>query len=134
METNYLKNTFLLIIKFIKVNSELIKKFLTTNNVIKISIGMLLGTQISIFVNSIINTTLIPILNSLNIINKTSFQNINYNILGIDIKIGQLIISCLTLLFTIIIVYVLWRIIESFTTSVLLDSLNNFENYITRYM
>jgi large-conductance mechanosensitive channel len=130
----YVKRIILLIVEFIKVNSDLIKKFLTSNNIIKISIGMLLGTQISLFVNSLINTTIIPLLNSLNIINKTQFENINYNILGVQIKIGQLLISSFTLLLTIIIVYVIWRIMDSFTNSVLLESLNNVEKYITVYM
>jgi large-conductance mechanosensitive channel len=132
--SEYIKQIILSLVYAIKTNSLELQNFIKQRQLTNVALGILVGVQVNSFCNSLTNNIIVPIVDSLNFVNDTKIENITYDIFGINIKIGNLIISVLKLALTILIIYILWIIISKFDETKFIRSLSIFEKFINTHM
>ena len=108
---NILKSKIIIIIVYIlniiKYNYEKFLVFLISNNIIQLAIGIILGTQIGNFTNSLNSILLTPIIKYIDERNN-NLNSFDYNLFGIKIKYGELILCFIQLFTSMLIIYLLW--------------------------
>jgi large-conductance mechanosensitive channel len=73
-------------------------------------IALLLGTQVSQLTVTITNLIIKPILDKLISFTGIGFENITYNILTVEFKLGQIILALIQFLSTLFCIYIIWQI------------------------
>jgi large-conductance mechanosensitive channel len=84
-------------------------KFLFERDIIKASIGLILGTQITNITKTLVESIIAPIFDKLILNKNKKFEDITFDVLGIKFKVGKLIQEFIKLLLIIILVYLLWK-------------------------
>jgi large-conductance mechanosensitive channel len=113
-----------IILNFLILNLKDFIKFLFDKNIIQLAISILIATQIGTFVNSINTYIITPILINLPFMSNLKAEDINYTILGIQFQIGKILIIFLNFIFTLILIFCIWKIS-------LLPNYNFITNYLT---
>jgi large-conductance mechanosensitive channel len=93
------------ILNFINKNYSNFINFLISNNVIGLTISIILGIQLGNFTNSINNILLKPIIDY---IDKYYNNSSSYNLFGIKIEYGKLLLAIIDLSVALIIIYLLY--------------------------
>ena len=92
------------ILNILKNNYQGFLQFLIDKNILQLAIGIILGTQVSRFTNTINNIILKPLIEYIDSRN-TDFNKYSYNLFGINIKYGELLLSFIELITSLIIIY-----------------------------
>jgi len=125
---SYILFVIIYMMKIFNSNYDNFIKFIVSKNVIGLGIGILLGTQIGNFINSVNRIILTPIIKYIE--NKNSNLNsISYNVFGIDIKYGELLLSVINLIISLLIIYIMWYF-TNIESGVVTNYLNNLIMYI----
>lgn len=102
-------------------------KFLIDKNVIQISIGLLLATQIK-KINDILQTVIIsPIVNRVTFGNLEKLEDWKIDLLGIEIKIGLLMSGLIDFMLVILIVYYIWKLTLITDHKIIFDFFESFK-------
>jgi len=99
------KNIIESILNFINKNYSNFINFLISNNVIGLTISIILGIQLGNFTNSINNILLKPIIDY---IDKYYNNSSSYNLFGIKIEYGKLLLAIINFSVALIIIYLLY--------------------------
>ena len=114
------------LLNFLKFNSKNFIKFLIDNRIIQIAMGIIIGTQVGLFMTDFNNIILKPIINYIDSKND-KINYYTYTIFNINIKYGKLLLSFINLFTSLIIVYLLW-----FLSNIPNESFNNmFRLHVT---
>ena len=111
---NRIKYISIIIINLIVDNGLDFINFMLTNKIAQLSLGILLGTQISTLISSINNNFITPLLESISPYVSFNISNWKYNIAGIDFKIGLLFGSIFQFMFVIFLIYTSLEISKRF--------------------
>lgn len=125
---SYILFAIVYIMKIFTSNFDNFMKFMVSKNVVGLGIGILLGTQIGNFINSVNRIILTPIIKYIENKNNNLYS-ISYNIFGIDIKYGELLLSVINLIISLLIIYIMWYF-TNMEGSVVTNYLNNLIMYI----
>lgn len=112
-------------IKIFSSNYQSFMNFIVSEKVIGLGIGILLGTQVGNFITSVNSIILTPIIKYIDDKNK-NINSITYNIFGIDIKYGELLLSFINLIVSLLIIYVMWYFTNSENVHLIQNYVNGF--------
>ena len=118
------------ILNILKNNYDGFIKFLIDKNILQLAIGIILGTQVSHFTNTVNNIILKPLIEYIDSRN-TDFNKYSYNLFGINIKYGELLLSFIELITSLIIIYFMWRLTTITNFNSVGELLNNSINNIS---
>lgn len=93
-------------------------KFLFEKNIVQMAIGLLIASEVGSITKVLTETIISPIINKVLINRKGKLEDFKYYILGIEFKIGLLIIQIIKASLVLIIVYFIWK----------LSQIQNFES------
>lgn len=108
-----IKSKFIILIlqllDILKFNSKNFIKFLIDNKILQLAMGIIIGTQVGLFMNQFNNIILKPLIDYIE--SKNNYiNNYTYTIFNINIKYGKLLLSFINLFTSLSIVYLLWCI------------------------
>jgi large-conductance mechanosensitive channel len=86
-------------------------------------IGIIIATQISNLTTSFNNNIIQPIIEKSSILWNNKLENYKYNILGVEFKLGKIIIDLIKCLIILVCIYFIWKI-----------SISTNLDYITKYL
>jgi large-conductance mechanosensitive channel len=98
------------IINFSADNLKNFIQFIFDKNIIQMCIGIIVATQIGTLSNVFNDIIIKPILEKSSIVNNEKIENIKYSLLGIEFRIGTLLITIIKLLVTFMIVFIIYKI------------------------
>jgi len=98
------------IINFSADNLKSFIQFIFDKNIIQMCIGIIVATQIGTLSNVFNDIIIKPILEKSSIVNNEKIENIKYSLLGIEFRIGTLLITIIKLLVTFMIVFIIYKI------------------------
>jgi len=98
------------IINFILDNLKDFFIYLKNSNILNIGFGMVLGTQITLFVSAVLDYIFKPIIDRFIILFNKKFDEITYCIFDIQIQLGKFLLVLIKFLMTLYLVYIISKL------------------------
>lgn len=107
---NLLKLILYFFIDFSLSNLVDFLQFLIDKNIIQLGIGLVLASQMNKIIQIFNDYIFTPLFESISPIMNIKISNIEYNVLGINFKIGPIIIILIQFVLTLFMIYLLWKL------------------------
>jgi large-conductance mechanosensitive channel len=107
---NFLNIFIIKINNFTLINLKDFRDYLKDRNIINLIIALVVGTHISKISNEITQSIISPIIEKSSIFYNFKLENLTYNILNIEFKIGKLLILIIENILILFIIYIFfWK-------------------------
>jgi large-conductance mechanosensitive channel len=113
----------------VSTQSQEFYKFLLNRNIITICIGLLISVQFGKIVNTIADEILAPIINKLALTNTPKLEDYKAKILGIEFRIGLLLLNVISFILIILLVYIIYEFTQSNHTEFIHNMVENVKKY-----
>ena len=121
----------LIAINFLKIYSRDFIRFLLNKNIIYMAIGILISNQVVILTKTITDSIIGPILKKISFA-QNELNNMKYNRLGIEFKMGQIISNLITFFMVLTIVFYIWNLTNATNLNFIDEFLNTIETNLNK--
>ena len=113
----------------ISTQSQDFYKFILDRNIITICIGLLISVQFGKIVNTISDEILAPIINKLALTNTPKLEDYKTKILGVEFRIGLLLLNVISFILIILTVYLIYEFTRTNHTVFIHNMIENVKKY-----